>query len=291
MSKRLKLAGLSASRTLRSGRIALNADPSEKTSPYFGERLTKTGTKKRIPIKIEHEVTENETNVKEMPVVIKSEDVEMPTDVKDIKIEEREIKDENVELTDPKKKRTPIKIEYEAMEKETNVKEINMTLVIKSEDGEKETSKDIKIEKCEIKNENMEQSRIRNSPQNDKDKKQWMPPNWEIIFENIKEMRKHKTAPVDAMGCQKCADPNANPIVFRYQSLIALMLSSQTKDQVTHAAMQRLNTYGCKPDIIAATPDDVLGKLIYPVGFWKVKITMFIYLQDTFKSLVYVKVK
>lgn len=48
------------------------------------------------------------------------------------------------------------------------------------------------------------------------------------------------------------------------------MLSSQTKDQVTYAAMQRLNTYGCKPDIIAATPDDVLGKLIYPVGFWKV---------------------
>jgi len=281
MSKRLKLAGLSASRTLRSGRI-VNTDSSEKTSPYFGEKRL-TGTKKRIPIKIEHEATENETNVKETPVVIKSEDVEMPTDVKDIKIEERE-KSENVELTDPKKKRTPIKIEYEAMEKETNVKGINVAPVIKNEDEEKKTSKDIKIEECEIKSENVEQSRIKNSPQNDEDKKQWMPPNWEIIFENIKEMRKHKTAPVDAMGCQKCADPNANPIVSRYQSLIALMLSSQTKDQVTHAAMQRLNTYGCKPDIIAATPDDVLGKLIYPVGFWKVKITMLIYLQDTFKS-------
>ncbi|XP_076756424.1 nth-like DNA glycosylase 1 [Xylocopa sonorina] len=111
----------------------------------------------------------------------------------------------------------------------------------------------------------------------------WMPSNWEIILENIKEMRKHQTAPVDEMGCHKCADPKASAKVTRYQSLIALMLSSQTKDQVTHAAMQRLNTYGCTPETIINTPDDVLGKLIYPVGFWKTKVK---YIKKTSQILL-----
>lgn len=57
---------------------------------------------------------------------------------------------------------------------------------------------------------------------------------------------------------------------MRYQTLIALMLSSQTKDQVTHAAMQRLKEHGLTIDQILETSNDDLGKLIYPVGFWKV---------------------
>lgn len=215
----MKLASLSA-RTLRSSKTLVDADSSEKTSPYFTDekKSARTSTKKRAPVKIKHEATE--TNIKDTnvtPAVVKSEDVEV--DVKDFKAEELGIKNENVE----------------------------------------KQSTDVK---------------------NSKDEKRWMPPNWETILENIKDMRKHETAPVDTMGCHKCMDPNVSPIVSRYQSLVALMLSSQTKDQVTHAAMQRLNTYGCRPDIIAATPDDVLGKLIYPVGFWKVKITA--YLFETF---------
>ncbi|KAK2579557.1 hypothetical protein KPH14_010856 [Odynerus spinipes] len=95
----------------------------------------------------------------------------------------------------------------------------------------------------------------------------WMPSNWNSILKNIKEMRKYKTAPVDEMGCHKCADPNASDPIFRYQCLLALMLSSQTKDQVTHAAMKKLITYGCTPSTIIATPNDVLVKLIHPVGF------------------------
>lgn len=50
------------------------------------------------------------------------------------------------------------------------------------------------------------------------------------------------------------------------------MLSSQTKDQVTHAAMQRLRDHGLTVENILATDDDTLGKLIYPVGFWKVSL-------------------
>uniref|UniRef100_A0A1B6CTS4 Endonuclease III homolog n=1 Tax=Clastoptera arizonana TaxID=38151 RepID=A0A1B6CTS4_9HEMI len=60
--------------------------------------------------------------------------------------------------------------------------------------------------------------------------------------------------------------------VKRYQSLIALMLSSQTKDQVTHAAMNRLIEHGLTVENILKTDDETLGKLIYPVGFWKTKV-------------------
>lgn len=73
-----------------------------------------------------------------------------------------------------------------------------------------------------------------------------------------------------------------NPLLFwslslhkqvqRYQILLALMLSSQTKDQVTAGAMQRLLAQGLTVDSILQTDDNTLGKLIYPVGFWRVSL-------------------
>jgi len=59
--------------------------------------------------------------------------------------------------------------------------------------------------------------------------------------------------------------------VYRYQVLLSLMLSSQTKDQVTSAAMARLRQHGCTVDNILATSDERLGELIFPVGFWRVR--------------------
>lgn len=53
------------------------------------------------------------------------------------------------------------------------------------------------------------------------------------------------------------------------------MLSSQTKDQVTHAAIIRLKEHGCTIENILNTTDEKLGELIYPVGFWKVKFYEF----------------
>ena len=58
--------------------------------------------------------------------------------------------------------------------------------------------------------------------------------------------------------------------VRRYQVLLSLMLSSQTKDQVTAGAMQRLRARGLTVDSILQTDDSTLGALIYPVGFWRV---------------------
>ena len=50
------------------------------------------------------------------------------------------------------------------------------------------------------------------------------------------------------------------------------MLSSQTKDEVTHAAMNRLLNLGLTVDKLLALSDKELGELIYPVGFWRVRI-------------------
>lgn len=69
------------------------------------------------------------------------------------------------------------------------------------------------------------------------------PSNWETMYEIVKKMREaNPTAPVDTMGCAELYWRASSPIDRRFQTLIALMLSSQTKDTVTAVAMQRLHT-------------------------------------------------
>jgi endonuclease-3 len=55
------------------------------------------------------------------------------------------------------------------------------------------------------------------------------------------------------------------------------MLSSQTKDQVTFAAMERLKSHGLTVQNILETNEATLGQLITPVGFWKKKA---VYIKD-----------
>lgn len=126
----------------------------------------------------------------------------------------------------------------------------------------------------------------------------WEPPDWEKQLGYIRAMRSSRDAPVDNMGADKCYDEDAPAHVCvcvpsisnltlcmsskefilssllgqvkRFQVLVSLMLSSQTKDQVTSAAMQKLRAHGCTVETILATNDETLGQLIYPVGFWRV---------------------
>ncbi|XP_026158552.1 endonuclease III-like protein 1 isoform X3 [Mastacembelus armatus] len=100
----------------------------------------------------------------------------------------------------------------------------------------------------------------------------WEPPDWKKQLGFIREMRSSHDAPVDHMGAEKCYDPEAPAHVRRFQVLVSLMLSSQTKDQVTAAAMQKLRAHGCTVENVLATDDETLGKLIYPVGFWRNKV-------------------
>ncbi|XP_031608881.1 endonuclease III-like protein 1 [Oreochromis aureus] len=100
----------------------------------------------------------------------------------------------------------------------------------------------------------------------------WEPADWRKQLGFIREMRSGRDAPVDNMGAEKCYDIEAPAHVRRFQVLVSLMLSSQTKDQVTAAAMQKLRAHGCTVENILATDDEKLGKLIYPVGFWRNKV-------------------
>lgn len=106
------------------------------------------------------------------------------------------------------------------------------------------------------------------------------PSNWETMYNIVREMRKRNpTAPVDTMGCEDLFHHNSSPRDRRFQTLTALMLSSQTKDTVTAAAMKRLHTeLGTSPPddsvpstctlehVLAAEPAH-LNKLIGAVGF------------------------
>lgn len=117
------------------------------------------------------------------------------------------------------------------------------------------------------------------------------PSDWETIYNTVKKMREmNPTAPVDTMGCAELYWRASSAKDQRFHILIALMLSSQTKDTVTAVAMQRLHTElepvvkkeedGVKKEddsedkastltlqnILAVTPER-LNELIRTVGF------------------------
>ena len=99
------------------------------------------------------------------------------------------------------------------------------------------------------------------------------PLNWEELYENIREMRLKQDAPVDSMGCQKCYSESATEAERRFQILMALLMSSQTKDEINSAAMIRLNERfeSFSASKAAAADETELGQIIKPVGFYKTK--------------------
>nr|POF20113.1 endonuclease iii like [Quercus suber] len=96
------------------------------------------------------------------------------------------------------------------------------------------------------------------------------PANWERMYEMTAEMRKHRIAAVDTMGCESLADDTRSPLDKRLQTLIALMLSSQTKDPVTAAAIKNLQDNldgGFNLQALLDVPPERLNELIAKVGF------------------------
>ncbi|GMY32433.1 endonuclease III homolog 1, chloroplastic-like isoform X2 [Fagus crenata] len=94
------------------------------------------------------------------------------------------------------------------------------------------------------------------------------PPNWEKVLEGIRKMRSSEDAPVDTMGCEK-AGSSLPPKERRFAVLVSSLLSSQTKDNVTHGAIQRLLQNGLlTADAIDKADEATIKSLIYPVGFY-----------------------
>ncbi|KAK9288646.1 hypothetical protein L1049_017106 [Liquidambar formosana] len=97
------------------------------------------------------------------------------------------------------------------------------------------------------------------------------PANWEKVLEGIQKMRSSEDAPVDTMGCEK-AGSVLPPKERRFAVLVSSLLSSQTKDNVTHGAIQRLLQNGLlAADAIDGVDEATIKSLIYPVGFYSRK--------------------
>jgi len=96
------------------------------------------------------------------------------------------------------------------------------------------------------------------------------PPNWEKVYDITAAMRKRVLAPVDTMGCENLAEETRSPRDRRLQTLVALMLSSQTKDTVTAVAMKNLQDSlpggFCLEGLLEVEPEE-LNLLIGKVGF------------------------
>jgi endonuclease III len=83
-------------------------------------------------------------------------------------------------------------------------------------------------------------------------------------------MRAETPAPVDTMGCAVLANPTAAPKTQRFQTLISLMLSSQTLDTVTAPTiwnLQRVLPNGLDLQDMLDISESDLDKLIGKVGF------------------------
>ncbi|CRK99955.1 CLUMA_CG013252, isoform A [Clunio marinus] len=105
----------------------------------------------------------------------------------------------------------------------------------------------------------------------DSKKTKFIPKNWQNVLDNVRQMRNDNDAPVDSMGCEKIADQSADEKTKRFQILIALLLSSQTKDAITFGACEKLKTFGFTPVHLAKANLSEMEDILKPVGFYKTK--------------------
>ncbi|TIC63784.1 DNA glycosylase [Wallemia mellicola] len=94
------------------------------------------------------------------------------------------------------------------------------------------------------------------------------PENWETVYDLIKEMRSTQLAPVDTLGCERAPTENLDARTKRYQILVSLMLSSQTKeglDAVTSDAVNNLREQlegGLTLESVLAATDKQIRKIL-----------------------------
>ncbi|KAI7816572.1 DNA glycosylase, partial [Gamsiella multidivaricata] len=104
------------------------------------------------------------------------------------------------------------------------------------------------------------------------------PVGWKITLDRLREFRLQNPAPVDTMGCERLAETGDEipPEVKRFQTLMSLVLSSQTKDTVTSVAVRRLQKElkgGLTIQGVLDVSAEELNNIIAAVGFHNKKTT------------------
>ncbi|KAF5207496.1 Endonuclease iii-like protein [Thalictrum thalictroides] len=100
------------------------------------------------------------------------------------------------------------------------------------------------------------------------------PPNWVDVLKGIRKMISPANASVNILESERARNTIESPRERRFATLVGSLLSSQTKEEVTHNAVQRLLENG----LLSAeamdqqeVDEETIQKLIYPVGFYKRK--------------------
>ena len=96
---------------------------------------------------------------------------------------------------------------------------------------------------------------------------------FEKDFEKIIKMREETPALVDTQGLSSCIDTcdKSDKKLLKFQGLVSLMLSPQTKDNITYETTKRLIEYGLNIDNILKISEKELVDLIFKVSFHNVK--------------------
>lgn len=220
------------------------------------------------------------------PVIkVEMEEAVGPGAVKRIKVKEEKV-EEQVRTEDDTIKKEDDTIKKEEVHREAT-EALPQLETIKQEEIETELAKllAIKSEPVDfLRPESHPPNLFPSVPSADVDASQ--PKDWEKIYNSIVEMRKLIVTPVDSMGCERMPDTitpglsGNNAKLYRFQLLISLMLSSQTKDEVNYSAMVRLNSHFtqkgypslCLEACLEATEAE-LDECIKQVGFHRRKAT------------------
>ena len=98
------------------------------------------------------------------------------------------------------------------------------------------------------------------------------PSNWKEQWDGIfRERGRSISGPVDTMGCERLYDADASPKTRRFQILVSLLLSPQSKDEKTAESMQNLKAIGLTPQKIVSMTQEELEPLIKPSGLYRGK--------------------
>ncbi|KAH9961045.1 DNA glycosylase [Russula dissimulans] len=93
-------------------------------------------------------------------------------------------------------------------------------------------------------------------------------------YDAIKETDPRFPAPVDTMGCDTAKSKETDPRNKHFATLISLVLSSQTKDEVTDVAVGKLRSAlgdTLSFEGLLAAEEHVIADAINKVGFWRRK--------------------
>ena len=94
------------------------------------------------------------------------------------------------------------------------------------------------------------------------------PQDWLETYNLVKELRQDRTAPCDHSGSEALPDKSKDPIARRFQVLMCLMLSSQTKDAVVGAAIRSMQSDNVLDiDSVHQMDSSTLDRYIQKVGF------------------------